>query len=111
MSDIGIGWDAIAQRVDELNTLLSASIIEGKRHLLQKELSFLSTLLNKHKEIQALQAESHALEAQRAQTADQEMQQLFDEELETIATAVVKEQQALDKIMYPPDPRDRDQCF
>ncbi len=109
MNDISIQWDVIQKRFDELQEQVSSSSLEGKRHLVQKELSYLSTLLSRHKEIQSLEAERKAIESQLHN--DAELAPLYEEELQTIEAALLKEQQALEKIMFPPDPLDNRSAF
>lgn len=112
MSDTLISWDVIQKRYDELNDQVnSASIESGKRHIVQKELSCLSTVLAKHREIIRLEAEQKALLAQKQETTDPELSQLFDDELTLIDTTLEKEKSNLDKLMFPADPLDNRSAF
>ncbi len=63
---------------DQVN---SASLESGKRHIVQKELSYLSTLLAKHREIMRLEAEQKALQTQKQENTDPELAPLYEEEL------------------------------
>lgn len=111
MSDTLIQWDAIQKRFDELNESLMSASLDGKRHLIQKELSVLSTLLTKHKELERISKERDAILAQKASNSDPELASLFDEEVASLDVAYTKEQQSLDKIMFPPDPLDSRSVF
>ena len=56
MNDTSIQWDVIQKRYDELSDQVNSSSLEsGKRHIVQKELSYLSTVLAKHREIVRLE--------------------------------------------------------
>ena len=49
---MAIAWDSLEKRYDELsNELSNPSLDSNKRHLLQKEFSNLSRVLQKHREI------------------------------------------------------------
>ena len=89
MNDISIQWDVIQKRFAELQEQVSSTSLEGKRHLVQKELSYLSTLLSKHKEIKRLEAERQSIAAEKAK-GDSELASLYDEELERIDAALLK---------------------
>ncbi len=111
MSESHIAWDDIQQRFDELSQQISSSSLDNnKRHVVQKELSFLSTLLTRRKEIDRLSNECASLEAQLAES-DEEMAELFKEELEQVNASLVEEQKELEKIMFPPDPLDARSVF
>jgi peptide chain release factor 1 len=107
-----IAWDLLQKRYDELNVQVSSSTLESnKRHLVQKELSYLSTILNKRKEIERLEGEYKNLEAQKAENTDSEFGALLDEELGRIQAYLANEQQALDALMFPPDSLDSRSAF
>ena len=112
MSDTLIQWDGIQKRYDELSDQVNSSSLESsKRHLVQKELSYLTTVLGKHRDIERLEAEKATLDAQMKESADAEMRALYEEELASVYTALDKEKSALDKIMFPPDPLDNRSAF
>ncbi len=112
MDDTLIQWDIIQKRYDELNDQLTTiSLDASKRSVVQKEISYVSTLLAKHKEVERLQHEYETLSAQVQQYTDSGLIELYTEELETVHLALVQEQQALDKIMFPPDPLDNRSAF
>ena len=112
VSDTLIQWDIIQKRFDELSDQASSSTLETqKRHLVQKELSYLSTLLSKHKEIVRLEKEYEAVTAQLEANVDPDMIPLFGEELKGLEERVVTAQNELDRIMFPPDPLDARDVF
>lgn len=111
-SDTLIQWDSIQKRFDELNDQASSSTLEtSKRHLVQKELSYLSTLLSKHKDMVQLGKEYDLLSAQLEANSDDEMALLFEEELKEVAEKIAYAKADLDRIMFPPDPLDARDVF
>lgn len=112
MSEPLIAWDDIQKRFDELNEQVSSSTLESsQRHVVQKELSFLSTLLTKQKEIARLTAEQASLETQRNAAEDPEMAELFGEELAVVSQQLDDTQKELERILFPPDPLDARSAF
>src|SRR5262245_46618239 len=112
MSDTLIQWDVIQERYNELTDQVnSASLESGKRHIVQKELSYLSTLLTKQREILRLEADKKALITQMQENTDSELAPLYEEELTLIDGALEKEKSTLDKIMFPADPLDNRSAF
>ena len=112
MSDTLIRWDIIQKRFDELSEQVSSPNLESsKRHVVQKELSYVSTLLTKHKEITRLEKECADLDAQLQANTDPEMAPLFEDELQELTDNLNTERQDLDRIMFPPDPLDSRSAF
>jgi len=112
MSDTLIQWDILQKRFDELTEQVSSSTLESsKRHLVQKELSYLTTLLSKHKEIDRLETERSTILEQRNATLDAEMGALFDEESVALTQQISSARKELDRIMFPPDPLDSRSAF
>ena len=72
-------WNKLQVRFDELSRLLSGSTIDPReRHKYQKEHSYLSSLLAKYREIEAL---DHDIERARQEAAsiDGEMRELYED--------------------------------
>ena len=104
MENHAIAWNELQNRYDELSALLSSPSLDGsKRHLLQKELSCLSTLLAKHKDIELIRCEYAQLESLRADNKDPELTPLLDDELVTVRARLVHAQEELDELMFPAD--------
>lgn len=108
MSESTIAWDELKRRYDELSTILAGSLDNSQRHALQKEFSYLSTMLSKNAEIEKLRAE---LQQVQQQVNDPDLSLLFAEEAEQLQHRLDKEQHALDELMYPSDPRDNRAAF
>lgn len=105
-------WQSIAKRFEELSSQLSSSSLESsKRHIVQKEHSYLSTLLSKHKEIENLEKQRTELETQKNQGLDSELNALYDEEIANLNAQIKKETTSLDDLMYPPDELDNRSIF
>ncbi|MBA2307140.1 peptide chain release factor 1 [Candidatus Dependentiae bacterium] len=112
MDDTLIKWDVIQKRYDELNDQLSSSSVDSsKRPSVQKEISYIGTLLAKHKEVNRLTHEYELLSTQAQEPNDPELAELYADELETVRQLLEQEQQALDKVMFPSDPLDNRSAF
>lgn len=110
MNQSTIAWDELKRRYDQLSAILGSpgSLESSLRHAVQKEFSYLSTVLTKYAEIEKLQYE---LAQVQQQVSDPELSALFIEEAEHLKQRIEKEQHALDELMYPPDPRDNRSAF
>lgn len=105
-------WETIQKRFDELSEQLAAPSLENsKRHLLQKEMSLLSTLLSTYNSLQRLVAQKEELALQKSQNTDPELTPLIDEEIATLDTQINACQQDLDNLMYPADPLNNRSVF
>ncbi len=103
---------AMQARHDELAQLLSGATIETRqRHSVQKEFSQLSNFLEKMQMIEDLSAEVAVLEKESASTTDQEMVQLYQQELVLVQHKKADVEKELDDIMYPPNPYDKKSIF
>lgn len=107
-----IAWNDIKKRYDDLSILLSSSELESsKRHTLQKELSYLSVLLSKHKLINQLESEYKNVLAEKSKITDSELVTLYEDELKHLKNNLDQEYLALEKLMFPPDPMDERSVF
>jgi peptide chain release factor 1 len=107
-----IPWDTIRKRFNELNQQVSSSTLEAnKRHLVQKELSFLTTLLAKHDEIHSLTAWFDQITSFLEADSDSEMAPLYEEELILVAGKIAQAKEDIDRLMFPPDPLDARDAF
>lgn len=107
-----ISWSQLRARHEQvLQQLMSSSIDVSERNKLQKEVSRLGKLLSAYDELTALQKEQQELEAQLSESSDQEMQELFADELSSIKERVVEAEQGLDFLLYPPSEGDDRSVF
>jgi peptide chain release factor 1 len=111
MNEFAIAWNTLKHRYDELSGILAgtSALESSQRHLLQKEFSYLSTVLTKRAEIEKLQAELVVIADQEA--IDPELAALFQEEAGLLKKRIEQEYQELDELMYPPDPLDNRSAF
>ena len=103
-------WDKIQARFNELTGQLAGSVDPRERHKLQKEHSYLNSILTKNQEILRLDEviqKSHA----EAAAADSEMQSLYEEEVHELEERRNILRNELDSLMYPPDERDKRPAF
>lgn len=109
---MAIQWDALSKRYDELtNTLADHSIDPSKRHKLQKECSYLSTLLTKRNHIVRLLDQIEQTRVQLAANTDAEMASLFQDELDELQKKMGHAEVELDESMFPPNEHDNRSVF
>lgn len=109
-----INWQDIILRHEELNNqLMSGSLDNNKRHVIQKEFSFLSSLLNKHREVEGLNAEYKQLvdQVNCLGDSDAELKSLYNEELDVIQQKINHEYKALEDLLFPADEKDDKSVF
>ncbi|MHB9148451.1 MAG: peptide chain release factor 1 [Candidatus Amoebophilus sp.] len=107
-----IPWQELQTRYNELSDLLSSPAFDNsKRHVYQKELSCLTTVLGKYQDIKKLETEYNELEEQKSQTSDQELVELFEEEISNIQQTLKHTYNELEELMYPADEIDSRSVF
>src|SRR5579872_4687478 len=100
-------WQQLQERYDALAQELSSPSIDGsKRHLYQKELSYLTTLLEKRRGVVALASELAEATAQACANQDPELAQLYQEEIADLKSREQQLAAELEDLMYPADERD-----
>src|SRR3989338_672789 len=105
-------WQKIQNRFDLLSKELTESTVDPKqRHIVQKELSQLTTILELYNKIVLLQNECALLTKQLSHEHEPEMLELYQEEITHIQATIKTQQEELDAIMYPPDPFDTKNVF
>lgn len=103
---MAIAWDSLQKRYDELSLLLSNPHLESnKRSQLQKEFSHLSSILEKHRQITEVDRKIAQAKKDAAATTDQELIQLFTDELNEFQRQLQFIQVELDDILFPTDER------
>ena len=102
-----IQWDVLQKRHDELSLeLVDHSLDRVKRQTYQKELTYLTGVLAQHKELEQLRDELAQTKAQLAQTTDQEMVDLFTDEVAAIERRIAHKEKDLDVLLAPPSEHD-----
>lgn len=108
---MAVNWNAIQARFDELTEILSGSVDVKQRPAFQKEHSQLTTLLEKHRAIEAVQKELVDAQAQLALESDPSMRELYQEELQTLQAKKERLWSELDDAMFPSNPYDTKDVF
>jgi len=99
--------EEIKKRHDELTQLLSSpSLDSSKRHALQKELSQISAILEKSKSLEEIQSQIQQAKLQVKENVDEELAELFQEEIQELEQKLAAEQESLDNLMFPPSEHD-----
>jgi peptide chain release factor 1 len=105
-------WEKIQDRADKLSALLSGGAVDPKeRHVFQKELSLLTTLLEKHRAVDRVQKKMDEVTRQCADNTDPDMVELYDQEMQELQEELKLVTTELDDIMYPPNPYDKRSIF
>jgi len=100
-------WQSIQSRYEELSQkLLDPGIDSQQRLTVQKEHARLAGVLDQKKEVNKLRAEVEDLQEQLASTDDEQMKELFEQEIQDITLQADLASQQLDDLMYPPDEHD-----
>lgn len=91
--------------------LLSPALESSKRHRVQKELSYISTVLAHLQEIEHIEKESAAIREQDALAADSDLKSLFQEELSVLTEKLKQSNKELEILLYPADELDNRSAF
>ncbi len=107
-----INWSEIDSRFNELSQqLLSANLDTKERANLQREHTRLGNLLQQNATIERLQAELNTAKEQLAQTSDEELKQLYHEEIHQLESTIARHTYEMEALIYPPDPLDDRSIF
>jgi len=97
-------WDKLQELHDRVTQELTQAHLDPKRRaLLQKKASQCSNVLQKHKEIEELEAQLTLLEQQAEENADQELAELFRQEIIDVEKQVAQKQAHVEDLIYPAD--------
>ena len=99
--------DDIKSRHQELSTLLSSPGLDSsKRNTLQKELSQISSILDAYNTIVHTEFQIEQAKQQAELNHDQELAELYKEEIVELESKLQEEKDSLDLLIYPPDKLD-----
>jgi len=99
--------DDIKSRHQELSKLLSGQDLDSsRRNTLQKELSQISAILDAYNAILEIESQIKQAKKQSELNQDEELAELYQEEIIELEASLKQEQDALDLLIYPPDPLD-----
>ena len=100
-------WDALQKRHDELLHLLAdLKLDRNGRKAYQRELNHIMILLAKHKDCEAIRAESVAAKEQAESADDVEMQELFQQESADLDERLAQSEKELSDLLAPPSEHD-----
>jgi len=100
-------WQSIQERHDQLSQkLVDQSLANQERLRFQKEHARLTGILDQKKEIDTLSQEVADLQEQYNTSSDEEMKELFEQEIHDIQGQLAFANQQLDDQMFPPDKHD-----
>ncbi len=112
MSRILADWDMIYKRHDELSKeLVSPALDNNKRHVLQKEFSYLSTLISRHQELDRLEKALGQAKTQMSQVQDPELAAMFDEEIKDLESKIKIKIDEIEDLLFPEDPLNQRSVF
>lgn len=107
---IDMNWKELQEAYETITAELSAPSLDYKRRIdLQKKSTHYSILLTKHRAIEKLKAS--LIELNELARTDEELQELYQEEITTQQGALEKVEFELDEVLYPPDERDSRSVF
>lgn len=109
---MAINWDELKKRHNKLLQKLATPDLEGsKRQEFQKKLAHISQLLEKHKELESIEKTIVDTKDQLDISTDEELIQLFQEELESLESQRNEKQRELEDFMVPADENDKRSVF
>lgn len=91
--------------------LLSPALESSKRHRVQKELSYISTVLAHLQAIFQVEQEIAAIQTQNAASLDQDLKALFQEELSVLSEKLQTSNKELEILLYPANELDSRSIF
>lgn len=103
-------WGKIQERFDELTQKLAGSVDPRERQKLQKEHSYLSSVLTKYNDIQQLELRIDETKKEQA-AADVDMRELYTEEVTDLERKKTNLLTDIDTLMFPPDELDSHSVF
>lgn len=102
-----IGWDKIKNRHEQLATqLANHELTSSDRQTMQREYTFLTSLLEKHKQIAHLENSIVQTQQQAAEMDDPEFKELFLSEVDSLEQNLVDLQRELETQMAPAEEHD-----
>ena len=108
----GLNWDQIEKDYQEfIQKLSDSSLVQQERAGLQKKASQYSELLSSHKNISKLKTEIQDLKQSIQDEKDEEMQDLYKDEIEEKEKTLKALEFDLDDLLYPTDERNKRSVF
>lgn len=112
MARVLTDWQKIYSRHEDLsNELVSPALENSKRHVLQKEFSYISTLISRHQELERLSKSLESSKEQLKDVQDAELKGMFEEEIKDFESQVKAKEDEIEDLLFPPDPLDERSIF
>jgi peptide chain release factor 1 len=109
---MAIAWDSLEKRYQQLSEQLANPSLEGnKRQPLQREFSHISQILEKHRQIVALENAIAQAKKDAGQVHDAELAQMFADETDQLELQLALKQRELDDVLFPTDERNDRSVF
>jgi peptide chain release factor 1 len=109
---LNLDWNKIETENNEiLQKLTNPNLAQKERAEFQKKSSKLSDLLEFHKQLTTLQNNLTQAESQKTLEQNEEMKQLFNEEINVIKSEITEKEKELDDFLYPADENDTKSVF
>lgn len=109
---MAIAWDDVRQRYQELSERLTqVSLSSQDRLQIQKEHSYLNSILSCQNAIEDVDQEIAGLNAYLKDPDDLELAELYHDELQTLLQQKKEHESALDDLLFPPDQLDNRSVF
>ena len=100
-------WQELRARYEKLTTLLTDPEIEGSKRIeLRKELSVISNLLSKQDNVESIQKKYHDAQQQLEANTDDDMVELYQEEIAVLEQELKTAQTELEDLLFPPNEHD-----
>jgi peptide chain release factor 1 len=107
-----INWEKLQKDYDQLSHQIVSPTLDSKdRASIQRKLSQYSTLLDVHKEIKIIEKVILENEQQIDKEKDEELKELYLEEIEESKIKLSNLNKHLEEILFPPDMRDKRSVF
>lgn len=101
---MNVPWHAIQKRYDELVEQLALPTIDmGKRQKIQRELSHLTSLLQKHRDVATARGQVESIQNQLQSLDDESMRELYEDEKVQLEARLQESENELQRLVVPPD--------
>lgn len=104
--------DSLKSRFEELNqAILAGNLDRAQRQALQREHAYLSGILTKHDELEALQHQLERARQELTETPDAEFKALFEQEVADLQVMISHKEKELEDALFPEDELDASSAY
>src|SRR3989338_455390 len=104
-------FDALRIRFQELNDKLLSQDLGSERKALQKEHSYISSILSKYDEILSIDKKIEDSKAELQKASDEEFKLMFQEEIQQLEDQKKQLERELEDLLFPPDELDSSSAY